>query len=361
MKKVQTGVNFVFLFALIFSGCIFKNFEAADGVSPDTDAGDVSVDGTDTTEDTGEDTVDPDTDTSDDVRDTRDGDTDMPDGDTDMDADTADPDTGDADVFDPDACNPNNPPTWYKDVDGDGYGNIRKAIDSCQRPTDENGIPYAPEAGDCNFLNSQVYPGASEICNDDDNNCDGIKDNKSDGVTFYKDVDGDGFGDPSNTMNFCSDTEPREYVRNDEDCDDTTPTVGGFEDEAFFDQSGQLVDYCNDGLDNDCNQDGVDGNDPGCMDDDGDTAPNAVDPIYPTDTNSDGKDDAICVEVDETIDPAWHVDTYYQGHQRFGVGIRPLIPTKLCHMTQQTIVGATPIWVWGRPGRFTSGWSVRWM
>jgi hypothetical protein len=315
MKKALRVLGLLFV-AATFSGCIFaQDFgEGADGVDPDTDAGDVSVDGMDTT-DTGEDTVDPDTDTTDtdtdmDVRDTRDGDTDVPDGDTDMN----DADTGDADVFDPDACDPNNPPTWYKDVDGDGYGNRRMSIDSCQRPTDENGIPYAPEYGDCNFLNSQVYPGAPEICDGDDNNCDGIDDNAADGDAFYKDVDGDGFGDPSNSMNFCSDADPRGYVENDEDCDDTTPTVGGFEDEAFFDQSGQFVDYCNDGLDNDCNQDGVDGNDPGCMDDDGDTTPNAVDPLYMIDTNSDGKNDAVCVDASETMDGAWATsDAYYQG------------------------------------------------
>jgi hypothetical protein len=44
-----------------------------------------------------------------------------------------------------------------------------------------------------------VNPGASEVCDSKDNNCDGLTDDSSatDAKTYYADADGDGYGDPS--------------------------------------------------------------------------------------------------------------------------------------------------------------------
>ena len=64
--------------------------------------------------------------------------------------------------------------TWYIDADGDGYSNYDE-INSCERP--ENGFSLSELSGgifsDCDDSNASVYPGALEIADFIDNNCDG--------------------------------------------------------------------------------------------------------------------------------------------------------------------------------------------
>lgn len=50
------------------------------------------------------------------------------------------------------------------DIDGDGYGN--PGVSTCQ---------YGP-ATDCNDDNGAIHPGAAELCNGVDDNCDGSTD-----------------------------------------------------------------------------------------------------------------------------------------------------------------------------------------
>lgn len=365
MKKALRALVLLFV-AINFTGCIFaQDFgEGADGIDPDTDAGDVSVDGMDTT-DTGEDTVDPDTDM--DVRDTRDGDTDAPDGDTDMN----DADTYDAEDCDPDG-DPSDKPLWYPDEDGDGYGDEETSRRSCTKP----GPNYIMgQGGDCNDMSATVNPEGDEECNGEDDDCDGetdegvkvtwyedddedgfgnpdrsilacnfapgfvqnpddcddedpdenpdatevcdLKDNNCNGQvdeglakeTYYQDNDGDGYGNANSTMDACK--QPPGYTEVPGDCNDTEFSVNPDGKEAYFNSSGQFVNNCIGGLDEDC----ANGPDDAiaCGDDDGDGTVNAVDPLYMIDTNSDGKNDAVCVEADKTIDSAWWVDAYYQG------------------------------------------------
>ena len=60
--------------------------------------------------------------------------------------------------------------TYYFDGDGDGYGKTNSPITS-NSPTPPPG--YATFDGDCNDGNASVHPGAIEICDGIDNNCDG--------------------------------------------------------------------------------------------------------------------------------------------------------------------------------------------
>lgn len=61
---------------------------------------------------------------------------------------------------------------------------------------------------------------------------------------YYRDADGDGFGDPNNSIFSCPAPEGC-YVSNDTDCDDTDPNINPSKNE-----NGRHE--CKDGLDNDC-------------------------------------------------------------------------------------------------------------
>jgi len=71
--------------------------------------------------------------------------------------------------------------TWYQDSDGDGYGNAASTISACTAPSGYIGV-----AGDCNDNSSAVRPGATEVCNNIDDNCAG-------GIDEGFDADNDGY------------------------------------------------------------------------------------------------------------------------------------------------------------------------
>lgn len=72
------------------------------------------------------------------------------------------------------------PATYYKDADGDGYGNVIFDGVVCETPAG-----YVLYNGDCNDDDSSIYPNATEVCGDGkDNNCDGQIDEDCIGCTF---------------------------------------------------------------------------------------------------------------------------------------------------------------------------------
>ena len=107
--------------------------------------------------------------------------------------------------------------TFYRDADGDGYGDPNVTTEACSAPSG-----YVTTGTDCDDTDATVHPGATEICDGKDNNCDGQID---EGVktTFYRDADGDGYGNPNTTTQACS--APSGYVSDNTDCNDSNAAV----------------------------------------------------------------------------------------------------------------------------------------
>ena len=133
--------------------------------------------------------------------------------------------------------------TWYGDADGDGYGDASSVTVDCAAPSD--GVA---EATDCDDTDAAVNPGATEVCNGVDDDCDGDTDDDDAGLdtstasTWYADDDSDGYGDPSDDVQACE--SPAGYGADASDCDDTDGAVhpGGTEvcDDVDNDCDGQV-------------------------------------------------------------------------------------------------------------------------
>ena len=108
---------------------------------------------------------------------------------------------------------------WYADADGDGYGDAATLTSACAAPTGAVGRP-----GDCDDGDAARRPGADEVCNGGDDDCDGaIDEDPIDGTLTYADFDGDDFGDPSTGDRRCDVVADR--TLDDTDCDDTDEAI----------------------------------------------------------------------------------------------------------------------------------------
>ena len=122
----------------------------------------------------------------------------------------------------------------YLDNDDDGFGTGTDSVMVC-----DAGI-LAAIGGDCDDENPAVHPDATEVCNDIDDNCDGIIDELL-RVTLYPDLDGDGWGADGEAFEGCTGTDATVGAAG--DCDDDDPEV-----------NPDAIEVCN-GIDDNC--DGV--------------------------------------------------------------------------------------------------------
>jgi len=191
---------------------------------------------------------------------------------------------------------------------------------------------YDECSGDCDDTVATIHPGADEYCNGINDDCDGqIDEHALDASTWYADLDGDGYGDPSVTEDACD--QPQDFVANADDCAPQDADINPGEDEVC------------DGVDNDCDgtvdePDAVDAQ-TWYADDDGDLYGDPADSLVAcdqppgyvllaedcddTNPNVNAGDDEVCDGVDNDCDgtvdepdavdaQTWYADLDGDGH-----------------------------------------------
>ena len=128
---------------------------------------------------------------------------------------------------------PDGAKIYYYDSDSDSYGNSAISVAACTAPKN-----YVAISTDCDDTKASVKPGATEICNGIDDDCDGVIDENLATSTYYFDYDQDGYGATATTTIAC--VAPSGYTATSSDCNDDNSLINPGKNEIC------------DSLDNDC-------------------------------------------------------------------------------------------------------------
>jgi len=180
--------------------------------------------------------------------------------------------------------------TWYADADGDSFGASDYSTEACGVPSG-----YVADDTDCDDGDADTWPGATEVCDDEDDDCDGSVD---EGVLteWYLDADGDGYGDGT-AVESCS-APTSAYVSDDGDCDDTDTA---YNPGATAGCDGEDYD-CDGSVDNDADGDGY--ADSACGGDDCDDSDSSIKP-------EPGGDCAIGISCADVLASGYTTDDLY--------------------------------------------------
>ena len=129
-------------------------------------------------------------------------------------------------------------------VSGTSCPNVSSTITCCSQLDNDVDNDGVTSDVDCDDNDPNNYPGNQEVCDNQDNDCDGEIDEGLVFVTYYYDMDGDGYGNSTDSIVSCMELE--NYVLNNEDCDDTN-----------FDISPDAMEIPNNGVDENCDGEDV--------------------------------------------------------------------------------------------------------
>ncbi len=120
--------------------------------------------------------------------------------------------------------------TWYRDWDSDGFGNPKNTIVSPTQPAgyvsnnldcNDYRVTYEDKDNDGHGSMVKVPCGwiyTADDCDDNDRTVHSLQ-------AFYRDADGDSYGNAAIKIMACGNTPPAGYVRNTIDCNDSDPKV----------------------------------------------------------------------------------------------------------------------------------------
>ncbi len=208
--------------------------------------------------------------------------------------------------------------TCYSDGDGDGHGTTTTTASA---DTDCDDLGESANGSDCDDSDAAVSPGASELCNGVDDDCDGTvdEDDAGDAPTWYADLDGDAWGDDGSLLVQCD--QPSGFVIDGGDCDDADSGINPGASEAVadgVDQDCDGVDLCYEDTDGDgfgstaqltgsgmsCTALGESTSSTDCDDSDSSTYPGAAETCDGADDDCDGT-----VDEDSAVDATtWYLD-----------------------------------------------------
>ncbi len=110
-------------------------------------------------------------------------------------------------------------PLWYADADADGFGDPLVVDLACEEPAG-----YVLDDTDCDDASAATNPGADEICNGVDDDCDASVDESAiDATAWYPDADTDSYGADLGEVLACS--APDGYLADGGDCDDADASI----------------------------------------------------------------------------------------------------------------------------------------
>jgi hypothetical protein len=183
---------------------------------------------------------------------------------------------------------------FFIDSDHDGYGTGDAAL-ACVAPGG-----FTELGGDCNDSNAAINPDAVEVCDLDDNNCDG-QDDEGVTTTYYRDTDRDGYGVDGDTIQACELINGFAEVGG--DCDDNASQIYP---SAPLKCDGRDAD-CDGNIDNDADMDGYSDAECGGLDCDDNDPANFDDCTPGLEPGSPGVD---CMDI-ITVDPTAPSGTYW--------------------------------------------------